>query len=343
MRRGKLGLTIACAVAAASMGSVASAQWDENFDGYAVGSGILGQGGWTAWDGDSLWDSFVTSDQSNSTANSLDVLGDSDSIYQFNENMGTIDCGEWTLTCQVYVPSGLVAADDTYFILLNHYEHGLGGGNNWSTQVHFDPDTGEVLTDSGGGETTAIVYDTWTEIRVVINLDTDNQDFYYDGNLFFSDSWTEGVSGGGQLEIQAMDLFAFGATSVYYDDFTMNQTGDCVAPPCLELTLDRLLGNLKSTWTISGGTEGDTVALVYGTRAGTTAGEQLGYCFDFGIKGVNADKLICQKQLGAGGTVDCTKNIPGGNFIGLEILTQAAKKATCPDPCMSNIVTEVIG
>ena len=59
------------------------------------------------------------------------------------------------------------------------------------------------------------------ELRVEINLTADWQEFYYDGQLLFEGSWSEGMSGGGITTIGAVDLFANGATSVYYDDLSL--------------------------------------------------------------------------------------------------------------------------
>ena len=39
---------------------VADGSWFENFDSYALGSGLHGQGGWKGWDNDATWDAFVS-------------------------------------------------------------------------------------------------------------------------------------------------------------------------------------------------------------------------------------------------------------------------------------------
>ncbi len=344
MRRGKMSLAIASAAAVAFIGSSASGQvvWTENFDSYANGSGTLGQGGWTAWDGDAAWDSFVSNAQSNSPSNSLDVNGDSDSIYQFNENHGAIDCGSWSVTTQAYIPGDIVGAEGSWFILLNLYEHGLGGSNNWSTQVRMDPATGNFVADFSG-ETLPLIFDTWFEIRVDIDLDNDTQTVTIGGTELYSGTWTDQVSGGGQLELQAMDLFAYGTTSVFYDDFQLEQTVDCAPAACMTLEVDRLVAGAKSTFTMTDNGVGSNgvAALVYGTTAGTTnVNDVFGYCASFGIKGVNQNKVICQGKLTAGEKT-CGQNIPGG-FAGVDVLFQTAMRDTCPDTCMSEVLAGTI-
>ena len=84
--------------------------------------------------------------------------------------------------------------------------------------------------------------DEWVELRVEIDLDTDSQDFFYGGDLLYSKSWTDGVSGGGASNIAVIDLFANpGSTSVYYDDMSL-----IPAPAaCLLLAMGGLVGRRR--------------------------------------------------------------------------------------------------
>jgi hypothetical protein len=61
----------------------------------------------------------------------------------------------------------------------------------------------------------------WVEIRLDIDLDNDVQRIYYGGNLLVEKSWTNGVSGGGNLNIGAIDLYANGSSPVYYDNLSL--------------------------------------------------------------------------------------------------------------------------
>lgn len=192
---------------------VAVAEWSDNFDDYDLGSGLHGQGGWEGWEGDSTWDAYVTGDQYFSEPHSVDINGDADMVHPFE---GYTE-GLWIFSTRVYVPSDLVAPNFSYFILLNTYGPGI---HNWSTQVGFDPVTSTVFSDFEG-TTLPLIYDRWIELRVDIDLDADWQDIYYDGALLSGKSWTDGLSGGGALNIGAVDLFAYGATSVYYDDMEL--------------------------------------------------------------------------------------------------------------------------
>ncbi len=340
MRRGTTALTMATAVAALSFGTSVIGQvvWTENFDSYSAGSGLSGQGGWTTWDGDPAWDSTVTDAMSRSSGNSLDVSGDSDSVYMFSDQR-PIDCGQWRVTAYVYTPSDMNAPNDNYFLLLNTYEH--GGPYHWSTSVHFSTGTGTVFAD-WDNEALPLTTDAWVEVRVEIDLDNDWQQFYYGGDLLYEDVWADRIGTDGKLALEAMDLFAYGATSQFWDDISLEQTGDCPEPICLELEVDRLIAGAKSTFTITDANGSNSVvALVYGTEAGTTnVNGYAGYCASFGIKGVNQNRLICQGKLD-NGTKACGQTIPGG-FVGVDVLFQAAMRDTCDDQCMSEVLAGTI-
>src|SRR5690606_1522809 len=59
--------------------------------------------------------------------------------------------------------------------------------------------------------------------------------------LLYSGTWTEEVSGAGTLEIGAIDLFANGASPIYYDDITVTEVGG--APFDVSLAADPVAGN----------------------------------------------------------------------------------------------------
>ena len=74
------------------------------------------------------------------------------------------------------------------------------------------------------GESLPLVTDEWVEIRVEIDLDADWHELYYDGDLLYERAWTAGPFGAGDgfLNIAAVDLFANLATSVYYDNMSLD-------------------------------------------------------------------------------------------------------------------------
>ena len=198
--------------------------WSDNFDSYANGTNLHGVNGWKGWGNDPNAAAVVTNAASFSAPNSVDINGPSDLVHEYSGATS----GTWAYIAYQYVPGNMTGV--SYFILLNQYDD-AGTTNNWSTQVQFDGVNNIVLSDPDGA-TLPLIRDRWVEIRVEIDLNADSQTFFYDNTILYTKSWTEGNSGGGILNIGAVDLFANGATTVYYDDMSLSQIGGgtCSAP-----------------------------------------------------------------------------------------------------------------
>jgi len=208
--------------------SQAHAQWSENFDTYGANTPVVGQGGWTEWSVGA--GANVSNTVALSPANSIDIAGPTDLVHDYSGYTS----GKWVYRAMQYVPSTMVG--QSYFILLNTYL-APAGPYNWSVQVKFDAAAGLVSADAGASTpaTHPLLTDQWVEIKVFIDLDEDWCQFYYDGDLLDVSTladhptlgggyrWTGGVFGGGSglAEIQAVDLYANNATSVYYDDISL--------------------------------------------------------------------------------------------------------------------------
>jgi hypothetical protein len=190
--------------------------WSDNFDSYATGSQMHGQGGWKGWDNSPAAGALTSNAQALSAPNSVDILGGSDLVHEYSGYTS----GQWIYTAWQYVPSNF--AGTSYFIMLNTYSD--GGSNNWSVQVQFDSTSGQLLSDNDGA-TLPLITGQWVEIRIEIDLDTDVQTFYYDDQMLYQKSWADGVSGGGVANIAAVDLFANNASSVFYDNISLNPPG----------------------------------------------------------------------------------------------------------------------
>ncbi|MGH2542082.1 MAG: S8 family serine peptidase, partial [Ardenticatenaceae bacterium] len=200
--------------------------WSDNFDAYATGSQLHGQGGWKGWGNDPTFGALTSDAQAISSPNSAEIVDLSDLVHEYSGYTS----GQWVYTAWQYIPTDMVG--QTYFILLNTYTDDLTD-NNWSTQVWFNTDLGIVSSDPEGS-TLPLITGEWVELRIEIDLEADLQRFYYGGDLLYEKSWTDGLSGGGALNIGAVDLYANGATPVYYDDMSLQAAGggggDCSAP-----------------------------------------------------------------------------------------------------------------
>jgi hypothetical protein len=214
---------LALAAAADAWARGGGGPWSEGFESYADGSGLVGQGGWTAWDDDpALAGATVTSEQAHSGAHSVRITDVDDTVQTFS---GIVD-GVWRLTAWVYVPSTMT--DTQYFILLNDYN--VGGAKDWSLDLELDGATGKVRDLESGSELD-LVTDQWCEIECIFNLEDgpldDTLSILINGAPLSSRDWSQG----GVTEFEAIDLWGDNSTHfVYHDDLHLEalpETGAC--------------------------------------------------------------------------------------------------------------------
>ena len=236
--------------------------WYESFDTYTDGQfldGTADDGGWEGWGEAVEAGAYVTSDYYRSAPHSVDILGASDTIHQFE---GYTE-GVWNLTAWIYIPNDMEGT--TYYIVLSAYDHS-GATNQWNVQMAMDSFTLEIEAQ-GDGYTLPLITGQWVELLAVIDMDQDWYEFYYDGELLEYKEWTAGVfnAGEGALDIACLDLYANGATSVYYDDISIVAYGTQAEP---DLKLGGSLG-----WTDV--SAGETVTGEFTVSNGGTPGSQL--------------------------------------------------------------------
>lgn len=185
------------------------AAFAEDFESYEAGSDLHGQGGWKGWDNTPGAGAPASSTYASGGSHSVEVIGSADLVHEFDITGGILE-----FSAMQYIPAG--STGETFFILLNTYND--GGPYDWSVQLDFNLGTGIVTSQNLGGNTTAsIVYDQWVELAFVIDLDSDTVEEYYNGTLLSSHEWDDNDN----PTLQAIDLYGNGASSVYYDDITI--------------------------------------------------------------------------------------------------------------------------
>lgn len=201
-------------LAMAGVSSLASAAlYSENFDSYAAGSQMAGQGGWKGWDGAAAAGAPVSNLLAYSGANSVEIIASSDLVHEFEFAGGTLE-----LTAMQYLPGN--ATGSTYFILLNRYKDSVGP-NAWSVQLKCDMDAGQIISENGGGVTLQMVKDQWVQLKFAIDLNNNSVSEYYNGALLSTHAWYDTNDGNAGGYLQAVDLYGNGASSVYYDNLNI--------------------------------------------------------------------------------------------------------------------------
>ena len=176
----------------------------EDFESFDAGTDLHNVAGWEGWY-DSAGASAPVSDKyAFSGTKSIEVVSSADvvQVLDFTE-------GKWVLTAMQYIPSGTNGV--SRFHMQNQYQNGaIGRSVQWS----FSLADGVIGDDYDENASASIIYDEWIELKLIIDLDNDLLDQYYNGELFSSRAWVFS----GSSQIQSIDLYGNGASSVYYDD-----------------------------------------------------------------------------------------------------------------------------
>jgi len=202
---------LAVALALAGVCSLATAQeFSENFDSYTAGAALHGVGGWKGWDDAAGAGATASSKYAFNGKNSVEIGPASDFVHEFTPKGGI-----WEFTAMQYIPSGLTGIQ--YFIMLNWYS----SGRDWSVQVQFNLADGTITSDQPATTNSGkkVVFDKWVKIRLIIDLNTNYVDMYYDGVKTGSGVWDDNVHG----TLEAIDLYGNNASPIYYDDLQLTR------------------------------------------------------------------------------------------------------------------------
>jgi hypothetical protein len=191
--------------------------YTDNFDSYTVGGQLACQEPveWTTWSNapcDPVEDPLISSNYAFSGANSVVITQNNDLV----KPIGTQTTGKWDIGFMIYIPTGQQGYFNTLAV------SPITGTTNWAMQCYFEA-AGAARMDAGGANSAlwTYAYDTWQLCRVIVDLDLDLGEFWFDGVLIHSWQWTLGTFGAGSpLQLDANNFF--GATALdemYVDDY----------------------------------------------------------------------------------------------------------------------------
>ena len=195
--------------------------YTDDFESYTAGEYLAVQSAdWTTWSNQpgTAEDGYVSADYALSGTNSVKVDGTTDLVLIMEDYTS----GRYSVDVNLYIPTGYCG----YYNL----QKTSTPGTEWGIQTMFDVDgIASIDGDGAAACTFPFNFDTWLNFVIIVDLDDDLCEFYFDGTLMHSYQWTLGCFGSGTLtSLGGMNMFAWSSTGnsplYYFDDILFTET-----------------------------------------------------------------------------------------------------------------------
>lgn len=196
-----------------------AAYFFEDFDGFIAGQQVACQDpvNWTTWSNlpCSAEDATVSTTYAHSAPNSFVIVPGND----FVKPLGDKTAGVWYISFYMYVPTGKAG----YFNTLNTFPATVS--TNWGMEVYFGDlaaGQGRLLAFNPATTNFTFSHNTWLFVTVMVNLDTDQAQFWLNNTMIHQWQWTRGTPATYALRVAANDFYGPLQTAVdecYFDDF----------------------------------------------------------------------------------------------------------------------------
>jgi len=218
----------------------ASAQtvlFEDNFDSYTVGTGVVAQNvSWAYWSTGTASDATVSSDFASSGTNSANISGTATDLVL---PIGPFNTGKYDIKFKMYLPAGAGG----YFNAL-HTWSGSSTAYEWAGDIFFDgAGVATWTTGSVAGGSVTVGTDVWFDVQVTADLDNDLGRVYFNGVVANEWQWSlnnaDGTAGANALA--AFDFYgtntAGTAGNYYIDDVqVIESTGVSIKPVVEKIT-----------------------------------------------------------------------------------------------------------
>jgi hypothetical protein len=193
--------------------------FQDNFDSYVAGQQLACQNpaDWTTWNlnpCDAVTDAYISSNFAHSAPNSFVVVLNNDEVHPIaNFTSGMYEVGFYN-----YIPTGKTG----YFNTLALFD---GNNSQWGLEVYFNAGgAGSINAGGVGSATFTYLFDTWVLNQVVVDLDNDLAQYWYNGSMVYEWQWTLGSNGTPiSLQLGGNDFYGAAATDeMYVDDYYIN-------------------------------------------------------------------------------------------------------------------------
>ena len=165
--------------------------YENDFESYTVGGQLACQDSihWNTWEGtpcDWLEDPLLSNSKAHSGSKSV-------WIQPYNDLIKTIPnytIGKYSIEFYLYIPSGYTASWCQLAVFIN------SDTTEWGFYAMFDPfGNGNIAAGGWGAAQFSFSYDTWMHNELIVDLNSDWAEYYFEGNRIHSWQWTLGAGG----------------------------------------------------------------------------------------------------------------------------------------------------
>ena len=118
-------------------GSASAQMWLDDFDSYASGTALEGQGGWHGWGGTNTTFATVTNVIAHSGTNSLELNSGGDTVHEY----GPFSSGRWEYTAYIFLEAEDMALPGFGLHALKgklKAHHAVSVSGNWRVTFRFE-------------------------------------------------------------------------------------------------------------------------------------------------------------------------------------------------------------
>jgi hypothetical protein len=216
----------------------------DDFENYTAGQQLACQNpdDWTTWENlpCSNQDPYITQEISYSGQNSI-IIQDSNNLVK---PTGNITEGRFRISFKLYIPNGFHG----YFNTLQNF--GSPGNSEYGMQVFFQDNSGAYLNAVTNTNFT-YTSNVWFNNDIIVDLDHDHAQYYYENVLIDEWEWSSGGSKNGVNKFGGSNFYAFannGIPKYFIDDYKIEQLAPLVLEAPENLQVNPLNEDLILTW-----------------------------------------------------------------------------------------------
>jgi hypothetical protein len=164
--------------------------FQDDFEPFTIGQQLVCQDSmnWDTWSGDPcdpVEDPYVSNTTAYSGTNSVWIQQGNDLVKPVPNHT----YGKYSISFYLYIPLDYTASWGQLAAFYNP------GSTEWGFTAKFDLSGNGYVSGGGSGTAFPFSYDTWQHNELIVDLNKDSAEYYFEGSRIYSWQWTLGIWG----------------------------------------------------------------------------------------------------------------------------------------------------